>query len=240
MADINNAEDKELYESLFADAGSREIISLEDWKDGWPAIVGGLNGIPTSRQFNTLQYITDWKIMLLYRTVLELKDEIKKLQDQIEGGSSGTVVGKGGFVFVGNINKEINALDILFIVTEEITGGTVAAGGLIHVGNAYDPIEAGDVTFILSREVVTKDTEGGQIYVGAKGTGIRPRSVLLIISGQDAVTPVFKEAVFSNSNFEISLKEPNVPNWGIVNGKLTVAAAPETDTKFFAKIGGEK
>lgn len=234
MADINNAEDKELFESLFADAGSREIISIDDWKDGWPAIVGGINGIPTSRQFNTLQYITDYKILMLFHTILELKEEIRKLQDQIEGGSSGTVVGKGGFVFVGNISKEINALDILFIVTEDITGGSVATGGLIHVGNAYDSMAAGDVTFILSREIVTKDIEGGQIYVGAKGTGIRPRGVLLIIFDQDEVTPVFKQAVFTN--FEIGQKAPSTPNWGFVNGKLTVASNPDTDTTFFAKI----
>lgn len=234
MADINNAEDKELYESLFADAGSREIINIDDWKDGWSAIVGGINGIPTSRQFNTLQYITDYKILMLFHTILELKEEIKKLQDQIEGGSSGTVVGKGGFVFVGNISKEINALDILFIVTEDFTDESAATGGLIHVGNAYDPMAAGDVTFILSRETVTKDIEGGQIYVGGKGTAIRPRGVLLIISNEDEVTPVFKQAAFTN--FEIGQKAPSTPNWGFVNGKLTVASDPDPDTTFFAQI----
>ena len=56
---INTAEGKELYENLFASTESREDISLADWKAGWAAIVGGINGIPTSRQFNTLQYISD-------------------------------------------------------------------------------------------------------------------------------------------------------------------------------------
>lgn len=70
---INTAEGKELYENLFAGTGSRENISIEDWIAGWPAIVGGINGIPTSRQFNTLQYISDLKIFLLYQTVTDIQ-----------------------------------------------------------------------------------------------------------------------------------------------------------------------
>ena len=70
---INTANEKELYESLFADTGSRENISINDWKAGWPAIVGGINGIPTSRQFNTLQYINDLKNRMLYQTVVALQ-----------------------------------------------------------------------------------------------------------------------------------------------------------------------
>lgn len=234
MADINNAEDKELYESLFADAGSREIISLEDWKDGWPTIVGGINGIPTSRQFNTLQYITDYKILMLYQTVLELKDEIKKLQDQIDGGIIGPVTGKGGYVFVGSINKEINALDILFVIEDEIDSSPAAMGGFIHVGNLSDPIVSGDVVFVLTNEVATTDTEGGQIYIGEKGTEIRPRGVLLIISENDQVQPLFSKAAFSN--FEIGEKAPTTENWGFVNGRLTVKSQPDPDTKFWVKI----
>ncbi len=70
---INTAEGKELYENLFASTGSREDISLADWKAGWAAIVGGINGIPTSRQFNTLQYISDLKSFLLYKAVTDLQ-----------------------------------------------------------------------------------------------------------------------------------------------------------------------
>lgn len=70
---INTAEGKELYENLFAGTGSRESISISDWNAGWPAIVGGINGIPTSRQFNTLQYITDLKCLLLYHEIIELQ-----------------------------------------------------------------------------------------------------------------------------------------------------------------------
>lgn len=70
---INMAEGKELYENLFAGTGSRENISIKDWNAGWPAIVGGINGIPTSRQFNTLQYISDLKSFLLYKAVADLQ-----------------------------------------------------------------------------------------------------------------------------------------------------------------------
>lgn len=70
---INNAALDELFESLFAVTGSRDTISIRDWKDGWSAIVGGINGIPTSRQFNTLQYITDYKCMLLFRDIVALQ-----------------------------------------------------------------------------------------------------------------------------------------------------------------------
>lgn len=70
---INSASLEELFESLFADTGSRENISIKDWIDGWSAIVGGINGIPTSRQFNTLQHITDLKCLKLYQDVTALK-----------------------------------------------------------------------------------------------------------------------------------------------------------------------
>ncbi len=71
--DINTAEEEELFESLFAETGSRENISIINWKSGWPAIVGGINGIPTSRQFNTLQYMTDLKCFILYNAVVALQ-----------------------------------------------------------------------------------------------------------------------------------------------------------------------
>lgn len=70
---INTADEKKLYESLFSQTGSRESISIKDWISGWSAIVGGINGIPTSRQFNTLQYVTDLKCLILYQSVIALQ-----------------------------------------------------------------------------------------------------------------------------------------------------------------------
>lgn len=235
MADINGAEGKELFESLFAGTGSRETISIKDWISGWPAIVGGINGIPTSRQFNTLQHVTDIKCLLLYRDILMLRDEIAELREMIETGGGGAVPGKGGFVYVGSINKEINAGDILFVITEDIDGGRVAAGGLVHVGNAGDGISEGDVLFILEHERVTLGTEGGMVYAGAVGTGIRPRGVLFITGG-DAV-PVFLQARVTD--MAVGRTAPDAPNWGFVEGRLTVAEEPLRDTVFYGKIGGE-
>ena len=41
----------------FSMSGVKQDISLEDWKGGWASIVGGLNGKPTSEQFNMVTYI---------------------------------------------------------------------------------------------------------------------------------------------------------------------------------------
>lgn len=82
---INEAKGEELYGSLFADTGSRETVSIKDWISGWSAIVGGINGIPTSRQFNTLQYITDLKCRLLYFDLENFKREVREKLDSLTG-----------------------------------------------------------------------------------------------------------------------------------------------------------
>lgn len=40
----------------FSSGGVRVDISLDEWKGGWASIVGGLNGKPTSQQFNQVFY----------------------------------------------------------------------------------------------------------------------------------------------------------------------------------------
>lgn len=244
MANINDAEDKELYESLFADTGSRETISLDEWKGGWPAIVGGINGIPTSRQFNTLQYITDWKILLLYRYVLDLKEEIKGLRELI--GSGGAPVAKGGLVYVGNINSDIEPLGVLFIVEGEAAG----IGGKVRIGYKDSPMDEGDMMFIIDDGELVEESEGGMIYVGDLNTQIQPGGVLLIVDGRG--TPLFSAAGITN--LEVSIAEPDVPNWGmlengvktqtsgsstvygLVAGDLVVGVEPEPDATYWAKI----
>lgn len=42
----------ENYEKNFADGGDRAPINDELWEGGWREIVGGVNGYPTSAQFN--------------------------------------------------------------------------------------------------------------------------------------------------------------------------------------------
>ena len=43
--------------NIFSDNGVRANISIEEWLGGWASIVGGINGIPTSQQFNEVFYI---------------------------------------------------------------------------------------------------------------------------------------------------------------------------------------
>lgn len=50
---VNN----EYSAAAFAQDGIRQDISIQDWKGGWASIVGGLNGKPTSQQFNMVFYI---------------------------------------------------------------------------------------------------------------------------------------------------------------------------------------
>ena len=54
-----------LTSSLFSDEGQKSALTDEEWRKGWKTIVGGINGIPTYQQFNTLGYILDKKISLL-------------------------------------------------------------------------------------------------------------------------------------------------------------------------------
>ena len=58
-----------LTSSLFSDEGQKSILTDEEWRKGWKTIVGGINGIPTYQQFNTLGYILDKKISALSATV---------------------------------------------------------------------------------------------------------------------------------------------------------------------------
>lgn len=51
------AENNEYSAAPFAQDGIRQEIPIQDWKGGWASIVGGLNGKPTSQQFNMVFYI---------------------------------------------------------------------------------------------------------------------------------------------------------------------------------------
>ncbi len=53
----------------FSMSGVKQDISLKDWKDGWASIVGGLDGKPTSQQFNMVTYILS---SLLNQSISEL------------------------------------------------------------------------------------------------------------------------------------------------------------------------
>ena len=234
---INNAEGKVLYESLFADTGSREEITIDDWISGWPAIVGGVNGIPTSRQFNTLQYITDKKFLYLYGWIQDLWDALKKYQDIVEDVDKNimTEKEKGGFIYVGGADADIDAGDTLFILMGYEDNGRKLTGGLMHIGNVDDRIAKEDVMFVVEDERTTLEMEGGLVYIGAKGTKIRPRGVLFIV---DSLEQVFQEARVTDIIVD-NAPDVKVQNWGFIEGKLTVAEKAETDTVFYADTGEE-
>ena len=53
MADERSGAELADYSKVaFSVGGVRQEISIDDWRNGWAAIVGGLNGKPTSQQFN--------------------------------------------------------------------------------------------------------------------------------------------------------------------------------------------
>lgn len=51
------AENNEYSAVAFSQDGIRQEIPIQDWRGGWASIVGGLNGKPTSQQFNMVFYI---------------------------------------------------------------------------------------------------------------------------------------------------------------------------------------
>ena len=58
MADARSGAELADYSKVaFSVGGVRQEISIDDWRNGWAAIVGGLNGKPTSQQFNMVFYI---------------------------------------------------------------------------------------------------------------------------------------------------------------------------------------
>lgn len=58
MADARSGAELTDYSKVaFSVGGVRQEISIDDWRNGWAAIVGGLNGKPTSQQFNMVFYI---------------------------------------------------------------------------------------------------------------------------------------------------------------------------------------
>lgn len=53
----------------FSADGTKQELSVDEWKSGWAAIVGGINGKPTSQQFNMVTYILS---SLLNQAISEL------------------------------------------------------------------------------------------------------------------------------------------------------------------------
>lgn len=43
--------------AAFSANGMKQDLSIDEWKNGWASIVGGINGKPTAQQFNMVMYI---------------------------------------------------------------------------------------------------------------------------------------------------------------------------------------
>lgn len=41
----------------FSSGGIKQDLSIDEWKNGWATIVGGINGKPTAQQFNMVMYV---------------------------------------------------------------------------------------------------------------------------------------------------------------------------------------
>lgn len=79
------------FTSVFADTGERQPINMTQWLAGWLAIVGGLNGVPTSEQFNTFGYMLESKTNLAGNIAVAARELAEYLQQVINEhiGSNG-------------------------------------------------------------------------------------------------------------------------------------------------------
>lgn len=94
----------ENYEKKFADKGTRAPISDDEWEGGWRDIVGGVNGYPTSAQFNEVCGRLDRKINEVKAKKTDADGEAKDLtvtfveaqnRENINSGESfSTIFGK--------------------------------------------------------------------------------------------------------------------------------------------------
>lgn len=65
------------FTKVFSSDGGRAPIRMEDWVKGWVAIVGGVNGIPTAQQFNSVSYFIESKVNEAYRAASEALDGLE-------------------------------------------------------------------------------------------------------------------------------------------------------------------
>jgi hypothetical protein len=73
------------FTKAFSSGGNRAPISEEEWAGGWVAIVGGINGIPTAQQFNTMGYIIESKANEAHAVASRALDGLEKKVDKVAG-----------------------------------------------------------------------------------------------------------------------------------------------------------
>lgn len=73
------------FTKAFAQRANRAPITEEEWADGWVAIVGGINGIPTAQQFNAFGYIIESKVNEAYGQASKAMKGLESKVDKAEG-----------------------------------------------------------------------------------------------------------------------------------------------------------
>ena len=82
--------DERVFEVAFAEDGQKAAITDREYRGGWYEVVGGINGIPTSQQFNMIMNFQEEKVNYLYRLLKEIDiaalfdlDDIQKAFDEV-------------------------------------------------------------------------------------------------------------------------------------------------------------
>ncbi len=82
--------DERVFEVAFAENGQKAVITDREYRGGWYEVVGGINGIPTSQQFNMIMNFQEEKVNYLYRLLKEIDiaalfnlDDIQKAFDEV-------------------------------------------------------------------------------------------------------------------------------------------------------------
>jgi len=82
--------DESVFGYAFAEKGQKAAITDTEYKGGWFNVVGGINGIPTSQQFNMIMNFQEEKVNYLYRLLKEIDiaalfnlDDIQKAFDEV-------------------------------------------------------------------------------------------------------------------------------------------------------------
>ena len=82
--------DERGFEVAFAEDGQKAAITDREYRGGWYEVDGGINGIPTSQQFNRIKKFQEEKVNYLYRLLKEIDiaalfnlDDIQKAFDEV-------------------------------------------------------------------------------------------------------------------------------------------------------------
>lgn len=82
--------DEGVFKVAFAEKGQKASIAETEYRGGWFKVVGGINGIPTSQQFNAIMNFQEEKVNYLYRLFKEIDiaalfdlDDIQKAFDEV-------------------------------------------------------------------------------------------------------------------------------------------------------------